>query len=229
MKIDKILKNDSGILKIVSESIVLEQDNAGRAIFAVQSEDALSGMVYLSLALNKEYKRYLTGYIESSLQVDSKQQRLVVREPAAVLAKRWTISKRNTNAVEILEALNSATGCAFSMGSGNWSSTSIPHFINIGTGYEAIKNLGRELCIDDFTWLSQPNGTIYVGPLSKADIYQNIIGVPADFFFNLSASGADCPIVPGFRPGKRIRIGNGEILTIDSVTVSGTNMRINWL
>jgi hypothetical protein len=229
MRIDKILRhNKIGILKIVSESIVLEQGNAGRAIFAVQSPGKLDGMVTLSLGVAFEYKRYFTGYIESCQQIDGKQQRLIVREPAAVLAKRWPLSLRNTTALEVLNTLNAATGCAFKVGAGAWTLQPIPHFINIGSGFEALKLLGRELGVEDFTWLSQADGTIYVGALADAEINRKTVAVCADFFTNVSASGADCPVVPGFRPGKRVRLGNGEALTIDSITVSGEKMRINW-
>lgn len=228
MKIDKILRHKTGILKIVSESIVLERDNAGRAIFAVQSRKKLDGMVTLSLGVAFKYKGYFTGYIESSQQLDVRQQRLIVREPAAVLAKRWPLSLRNTTALEVLNTLNAATGCAFTVGVGAWPLQPIPHFINIGSGFEALKLLGRELNIEGYTWLSQADGTIYVGALADAEINKKAIGISADFFTDMSASGAECPVVPGFRPGKRVRLGDGEVLTIDSVSVSGEKMRINW-
>ena len=135
---------------------------------------------------------------------------------------------RNTNARDVLKKISELTGLAFNLEDADWNKQAIPYFINIGNGFEALDLLGQELEIANFVWQSQPDGSIYVGSLESCKVNKKILGIPAEFFKELSASGASCPLIPGFRPGRRIRIGDGEIITIDKITVNGDMMRINW-
>ena len=228
MKCEKILTVGSDRHKIVSDSLTLELGVPGRGIFAVQSEKPLSGIAQLAIGINSVFEEYFTGYIESCRQIDAKQQRLVIRETGAVLARRWTLSFRNTNAQDVLAALAGSTGLAFSLEKAPWNTQAIAHFINIGTGVEALELLGKQLEISDYVWQCQPDGSIYLGSRAGCKIYERILGIPAEFFTHLSASGASCPIVPGFRPGRRLRIGNGEIVTLDTVTINAESMRLGF-
>ncbi len=217
------------MVPIVSDSLTLERGAAGRGIFVVQSETNLTGIVELFIGMDLEYELFASCYIEPCRQVDKKQQRLVVREFSGVLAKRWPLSMRNTNAVDVLTEFADKTGLAFALEDADWTKQAIPYFINIGNGFEALDLLGRELGIENFVWQSQADGVIYVGSLDACRVHKKIVGIPAEFFKDLSATGASCPLVPGFRPGKQIRIGNGEVITIDKITITAETMRINWL
>ena len=236
MKIDKILKNNKQRIKIVSDTLTLERGTAGRGILVVQSEYALSGIVELSIGINQvdsilfnqTYELYITGYIDSCRQIDKKQQRLVIRELSGVLAARCPLSMRNTNALDVLKAIGKLTGLAFKTENAPWNKQAIPYFVNIGTGFEALKLLGQELEIENFVWQSQADGVVYVGSLQSCEVNKKVLGIPAEYFKELSVSGASCPLVPGFRPGRRVRIGDGEIITIDKITVNGEQMRINF-
>lgn len=228
MKCDKILTVAGTRYKIVSDSLTLEQSTPGRGIFAVQSEKQLAGIAQLAIGINNQYEVYATGYIDNCRQIDAKQQRLMFRETAAVLAGRWPLSFRNVIISDVLADLSVKTGLAFSLEKADWNTVSMPHFINIGTGLEALNLLSWQLDIDDFVWQCQPDGSIYLGSRAGAKIYQKVIALPATFFTDLSARGASCPIVPGFRPGRRLRIGNGDIVTLDIVTINADSMRLGF-
>lgn len=228
MKVSKILKVNSEIIPLVSDTLTLEQGAAGRGIFAVRSEKALSGIVELSIGLDQNYELFCSGYIESCRQIDQKQQRLLVREFSAVLAGRCPLAMRNVNALDVLTEIGKRTGLAFRLETAAWNKKAIPYFFNIGSGFEALQLLGAELGIANFVWQSQADGIIYLGSLEASRVYKTPLRIPAEFFKELSAAGAGCPIIRGFRPGRRIRIGDGDILTIDKITVSAENMRINF-
>lgn len=216
------------MVKIVSDSLTLERGAPGRGILVVQSEVNLAGVAELNIGLDQKYELFASCYIESCRQIDKKQQRLVIREFSGVLAKRLPLSMRNTNARDVLKAISEITGLVFKLEDADWNKQAIPYFINIGSGFEALKLLGQELDIEDFVWQCQADGSIYIGSLQSCKLNKKVLRIPAEFFNELSASGAGCQLVPGFRPGKRIRIGNGEVITIDKATISGENMRINW-
>ncbi|MCK4982797.1 MAG: hypothetical protein KAS17_07720 [Victivallaceae bacterium] len=228
MKIDKILKINSVMVPIVSESLTLERGAVGRGIFVVQSEVNLSGIAELSIGMDQKYELFASCYIESCRQIDKKQQRLVIREFSGVLGKRLPLSMRNTNARDILKTISEITGLVFKLEDADWNKQAIPYFINIGNGFEALDLFPSELGIEDFVWQCQPDGSIYIGSLQSCQVNKTILGIPAEYFKELSASGASCPLVPGFRPGKRIRIGNGDIITIDKISISEETMRINF-
>ncbi|MDD5598557.1 MAG: hypothetical protein PHV82_11485 [Victivallaceae bacterium] len=228
MKVSKILKINSEIIPIVSDTLALEQGAAGRGIFAVRSEKALSGIAELSIGLDQDYELFCSGYIESCRQIDKQQQRIVIREFSGTLAGRCALAMRNVNAIDVLTAIGKLTGLAFRLEDAEWNKKAMPYFFNIGSGFEALQLLGAELGIANFVWQSQADGIVYVGSLEASRVYKNPLRIPAEFFKELSATGAGCPIIRGFRPGRRIRIGDGDILTIDKVTVSAENMRINF-
>jgi len=229
MKIDKVLTIGGSKIPIVSDNITLELGTPGRGIFVVRSEQALSGKAVLVAGINNAFETVMTGYVDNCRQIDAKQQRLLIRESGAVLAGRWTMSFRNTQLQVILGQISLATGVAFVLGNPLLAIRSIPHFINIGTGYEALDLIGHELAIDDFTWQCQPDGSIFIGSRAEMEVYSKPLAIAAQFFTDLSASGAGCPYVPGFRPGRRLQIGNsGDMVTINKISVAAESMRLNF-
>lgn len=229
MKLHKILKINNERVKVVSDSFVLEQSTAGRAIITVLSKTPLEGIVTLAIGYSNSLQRWFTGIIETCVRVDHQQHRLTVSELPAVLARRWTISRRNVTATDILSELGQKSGISIIVKPDSpWLTARSPHFVNIGTGYEALDALGRIYNIPNYCWIPQATGAIYVGNYQDSAVSKKIIGIPANFFTGLSATGADCAAIPTLRPGQQIRIGDGDILRINQVTLSSTNMRINF-
>lgn len=109
-----------------------------------------------------------------------------------------------------------------------WLGKSVGHLVNIGTGYELLDKFGRIYGIADYCWISQPDGSVYVGEYEHAAVSRKVFLLRGDLFTGLSGVGGDCSVIPTLRPGQRIRIGESDILTITQVTVSGNFMRINF-
>jgi hypothetical protein len=224
----RILTINDKMVSIVSDSWILERNTPGRAILAVKSRDVLEGIVTFDLGLDGVAVRWFTGYIESCSRIDDNQVRLVVRELGAVLAARWPLSLRNVTARDVLKQLAYQTGLAFSLEDADWNKQSIPHFINIGSGLEALNQLGVHLEINDYCQQCQADGSIYIGSAAGMVVSQKIIELPASLFTETSASGATCALLPELRLGQRLRIGDGAIVRINSISVTDEKMRINW-
>ncbi len=231
MKYVKKLTVSGNEQKLVSESAVLDMSGPGRAVFVIQAErPAVGEIVQFSLGLDGAVSLWFSGYIESCRRIDSRQWRIVAREYSALLARRWTISQRNTSAARVLEEISRLTGIAFRFGPGaeEWKDTPIAFFFNLGSGYEALDLVGKHLRISDFVWMNQPDGTVFVGSGSELAGAGSVLVIPERFFTGLSAAGADCPLLPALRPGRRIRIGDSDPVRIESITLQGEKMRMNF-
>ena len=229
MKLNKIFTAGGRRIRLTSDTWVLEQNAAGRAIAVVISDEPLSGACSLAIGYDDQLERWFTGYITGSVQLDRHQQRLTISETSAVLAKRWTVSRRNVAAVDVLRDLGTAAGVGLNTGAGaDWLERLTPHFVNMGTGYDLLDAFGRIYRIPDYCWIPQADGSIYVGNYFDAAASKKILAISESFFTELSATGAGCAVVTTFRPGCRIRIGNSEALRLHQVTLTGNNMRINF-
>jgi len=217
--------------QIVSESVVLDLTAPGRAVFTLLADAvAVGDTVRFSLGLDGSAALWFTGYVESCRRIDAKQLRLVVREFSAILARRWTMAQRNTSARRVLAELADRTGIAFRLGTAaaDWIDRPIAHFCNLGTGYEILELIGKHLEIPDFVWQNQPDGAVFVGSGTELAGAATVLKFPAEFFTQLSATGADCPCLPDLRPGRRIRIGDTDPVRIETITLNGEKMRIGF-
>lgn len=229
MKLHKILKVGEERVKIVSDTFVLEEKAAGRAIVTVISETPLAGLASLAIGYGDTIERWFTGKIETCVRIDHKQHRLTISELPAVLGLRWTISRRNVAARDILAELGKKSGISIVVAGGaGWLDNSAAHFVNLGTGYDLLDVFGRIYQIPDYCWIPQPDGSVYVGDYNDSAVSKKIIGLRADLFTGLSAVGADCAAIPTLRPGQRIRISDGDVLRITQVTLAGNTMRVNF-
>jgi hypothetical protein len=224
MKFARKLTVAGGEVRIVSGMFLLEADTAGRAAIMVQSQAPLSGIATLAIGWDGDLETWFTGFIESSLQVDAKQQRLVIRETSAVLGAACPISARNILPATILANIADATGATFVANA--IPDTRLSHAVNLGTARAAIFRMAAELQIQDFACQALPDGRIYCGPrggLQSATLY-----VPANMFSNLTSLGGSLQAVPRIRPGVRLAVGNSEPVTITRVELASSTMRLAW-
>lgn len=228
MKLVKKLTVDDEDIPIVSESLALELDTPGRGIIVARAEKKLSGAVKFHLGYNGEYRRYFTGYVETCQQVDAKQQRLTVRELAAGLARPVPVSMRHVSAKDVLNQAARITGLKFTLENADWRRIIIPQAVNLGTGYDLMDFIGRECRIKNFIWQALPEGEIYIGSWNGSPNGDVVLQIPVELFTQVSSFGGTIQTVPKFRPGLRIRIGNGDPVFVTKVETSGSTMRLNW-
>ena len=228
MRINEILKiNEEGV-PVESVFLTLSQHSAGCAFFVVQSDKPLSGKAEFYLGYGSNYQLYFSGVIQDSIQIDNKQQRLSIKGFDSILSYKTRLSLRHVTAADILAAIADQTGINFVLQEADWNNQLIPHFFNLGSGYEALDVLGNELDLEKFIWLNNPHGSIYVG--SHEGLKHAVdINLPAKFLSQMSAIGASVQMHPGIRPGVRIKVGDSDdFVYITAVDYSNQSMRIKW-
>lgn len=109
-----------------------------------------------------------------------------------------------------------------------WLSHRAAFVMNPGSGYALIDAFGRIFNVPDYCWMPQPDGAVYIGDYKDAAAGRKVFALPATFFTALSASGADCAVIPTLRPGQRLRIGNSPPVIVEQVTLTGNSMRIQF-
>jgi hypothetical protein len=225
MILHQILKIGGETVQIVTIALTLDRDAPGRGIFAVQAAAAPVGDVQLYAGINGLARLYFSGYLEQSVRIDSKQQRLVVRETPGRLTRRAPLARRNSTLAEIIGDLQSVSGVQFRT-SGLWIMQSVPHFFNVGSGAEALRLIGQLSGLPDWIALPQADGSVYIGSAANIGRCSTVLRLDPKIFTNLSASGADCAFMPSLRPGMRIRIGDTAEQTITQVTMTGEKLRL---
>ena len=231
MKYLKKLTVAGNEVKLISESVVLDLAAPGRAVFNCLIDHPAAGdLVQFALGIDGAAALWFSGYVESCRRIDPKQWRITVREYSALLARRWTVSQRHTSAARVLDELSRQTGIAFRLGpsAAAWNETPIAFFCNLGSGFAILETLGKHLQIPDFIWMNQPDGTVFVGSGSELAGAETVLAIPERFFTGLTAAGADCACLPALRPGRRIRIGDSDPVRIESITLQGEKMRLNF-
>lgn len=225
MKIHQIFKANGRELPIVSIALVLDRDAPGRGIVAVQSPEPLAGDVQIFAGINGKAALYFAGYIEQCVRIDAKQQRLVIRTATGKLAGRAPIARRNSKLAEIIGELQRLSGVAFRT-AGDWPQRPIPHFVNLGSGREALRLIGQLSGVPDWIALEQPDGALYLGSAVKVKRRRQVLRFDAKVFTNLSATGADCAFMPALRPGMIIRIGDSAAQEITTVNMTAETLRL---
>ena len=110
MKLHKKITVAAQPYPLVSEAANLNLFTPGRAVFTVQADQAVAGIVIFSAGYNPDQvKPWFIGYVETSTQVDNKQQRIFCRELTAVLFPRRPLALRDVNLKQILAAITQAT------------------------------------------------------------------------------------------------------------------------
>lgn len=226
-QIKRFTVNDTDY-KIVSDSFVMDLFSPGRGIIVVQADKPLAGITKYYLGYNDTYYLYMTGYVENCYQMDNKQQRLSIKELSFVLSKRMPITLRHVTAEQIIQKLSEISGVSFILEKADWNSVNIPSMINIGTGYEILDWLGKELRIKNYIWQCQPDGKLYVGSWAGSKLGNISMELPAKLLTQVSIVGATMPIIPQYRPGLNIKIGTNQKTFITSIDISSTDMRLKW-
>ena len=207
MKLRKTLIVDGAAVKLVSEDIRLDLYAPGRAVFQVQSETALSGAVTFAMGYSTEDRdqAFFTGYVERSLTVDKAQQRLLCRELTGVLDADLPVSLRHPMLSDVLAAYAGLTGLAFAVPDRTYAKTRVPCFMALGSGYHGLDSLGGVFGIDDYIWLQQGDGSVFVGSWHDSRWADRPVAIEETWFSGVTADGgARLPVLPALRPGTRI-------------------------
>lgn len=227
MNLERFLKIGAVSYELTSEQVILELSAAGRATFTIiASESDITPFSPVAFDINYSrfdtLQRFFLGYVESVVKVDNKQVSIFCREMSAVLSIPMPLSLRHPTLNDVLQAVSDfSDGLKFVVVDSEYAKTKIPHFSNIGSGYNALNALGKAFKIPDYIWRQQDDGSIFVGSWEDADY--DALDIPDDLLDSqLSSNSANVLAIPFLRPGilfndnrlKRVEFA-GNMMTVD--------------
>ncbi|WP_027179774.1 hypothetical protein [Maridesulfovibrio bastinii] len=207
MKIRKKLEIAGKEYKLVSEDIRLELSCSGRAVFQLQANEPVSGLVrfYVGYSFQDKDRMFFSGYVEKCYKVDNSQQRIFCRELAGVLAELCPVSLRHPTLKDVLEQYTQKTGLVFIIPEHGYSIKRVPYFQTIGSGFHGISSIGKVFQIDDYVWNPQPDGQIFIGSWKDSRWATRLLKVADKWFHRVLTDGSEvCPIFPALRPGANL-------------------------
>lgn len=229
MKLARTLTITDKTYPLIEERVLLELNGSGRAQFMIDAGGAAIPR-FSAIALDIGYtqhdamSRLFLGYVDQVVKVDAKRVRLFCRELSAILQARLPMELRHPTLVDVLKSVHGATYLNFSIPEKKYSTTKVPHFKNLGNGYQAIDTIGRVFAIDDYIWQQQGNGVVYAGSWADSRWPDRAVEFPESMFkAHLSSQSAEISAVPELRPGAVV---NGK--RVLKVEFAGNFMALTW-
>jgi hypothetical protein len=231
MKITKQIKIAGNKCQLISDQIKLEMHTPGRCVLTVKSDSKISKYqlieIWAQMGVN-ELRPIFTGYVEQLTETQYGVYKIVGREMAAALNRAVNINLRHCTPATVLAEINKQTAIEFVLPNSEWVNQIVPRFQHIGGGYGALDYLLAAWQVSNGVWCQQSNGQVFVGESIKSVTGQKTITLNPSFFSSISALGGTLILVPRLRPGSKI-ILNDQKFYINSVDISGEEMRINWV
>lgn len=231
MRISKTLTVRGQKARIISDALTLDLHAPGRGIFCVEADSVGKGdRITYSAGYGLETERMFTGYAAEVKRIDRVQWRVMARDYSGLLELRCPIAQRNTSGEKVLKEIHDRLGVGFRLGKSVCQQFRDPisHFFNIRSGASAVDTLGIHLQIKDFICRCEPDGEIFIGTGDDVRNVETVLGIPAQFFTEKTVSDAVCPLLPALRPGRCIKIGDGDIFRVEQIQISGMKMRLTF-
>lgn len=229
MKLDRRLTVSGSVLDVTDERVFLSLSEPGRAQFTVQKAAAqvarLSAVALdIGYASSSDSQRLFLGYVDSVTPIDNQHCKLFCRELAAALQVSMPLNLRHPTLRDVLKAMHDKTGLDFSAPAAAYADRKIPHFANIGNGYQAMAGIAKAFRIDDFFYQQQGEGVIYVGSWTDSRWAGKAATVDNSYFAEqLSNTSAKIAAIPAMRPGVEL---NGNRVT--GLEFAGNFMTLSW-
>lgn len=227
MKLDRVLIIAEKQFDVIDDQVILELSTAGRATFTALIGDSQINpfnLVSFDIGYSSEstVQRLFLGYVESVFRIDGQQAKIFCREMSGVLAYPLPLSMRHPTLKDVLQAISDyAGGLEFISPDQSYSTTKIPHFNNIGSGYNALSSLGSVFKITDYVWRQTDDGSIFVGAWADAELSD--LDIDDDLFDDQANQTATVLALPTLRPGMNL---NGA--RVKQLIFSDNTMQVTW-
>ncbi len=231
MKIKTLIEVAESPAHEIKKALRLEHKTPGRGIITIKTDTtpAEGDPVKVTMQLgDNEARVVMLAFVEAVTPGQVGEWRLLVRELAALLNRRISISLRSCTPQQVLAAISEKTGAHFVLPDSEWTKQDLPRFQHIGGGYGALDNLLRAFGVQNGTWQQQPDGRIYVGELEKSLVGGKVVEIEAAVFDDISTTSGTLPAIPRLRPGTKISIG-GKVRHITAIDITDNTMRLHWV
>lgn len=229
MKLIRQLTIGSKTYPLIEERVTLALNDAGRAQFTIDAGfDSIASWQPVALDIGYSQhgtlSRFFLGYVESVVAVGERRARLFCREMTGALAAALPMELRHPTLVDVLTAVHDKTGLNFSIPDKAYSTTKIPHFKNLGNGWQAMTGAARAFQIPDFVFQQQGGGVVFVGSWSDSRWASRSVSLPASMFMTqLSSRSAEIAALAELRPGAMM---NGN--RVNRVEFMQNSMIVSW-
>ncbi|MDG9666716.1 hypothetical protein ONV78_03135 [Hahella sp. CR1] len=226
MKLHKSLSVGGTPLKLVSEDVRLALFSPGRAVFTVQADAPLSGVVQFALGYDPSaLQRFFIGYVESCTPLDNQQQRVFCRELTATLNRRLALNLRHVTLNDTLAAISQDTGLTFVTPLEPYATAKAPAFYSWGSGYHCMDALAEVYTIPNMIWQQQGDGAVYVGSWTHSYWATRPVEIPTNLLNGFGvANRARLPMTPKLRPG----VWLNQIHYVTQVCLAENHMNLTW-
>lgn len=216
---------DDDAFKVIDSDVLLTLNRFGRGRFLIEAQEKPSqGLVkFVSGYKGRNSTQWLTGFIESVVEVEQNQWRVFCRELSAVYYSICPIALRNVSLTEVTKALFDLKSVGFSAPDMPYSKTKAACFNSWGRGLDAIEQLGRVFSIDDFVWYLQDDQSIFVGSHKDSIFNGHDFPIARSAFKQLTSMDGILGLVPGLRPGFSVNQKR-----IQQVRIKNENMVLEW-
>ncbi len=229
MKLIRTMTVSDKTYPVIDDRVLLELNGSGRAQFTIdaagQTFQPFSALAFdLGYSQHGSLSRLFLGYVETSVRLDSRRVKLFCREWSGVLRARVPLNLRHPTLTDVLTAIHGVTQLNFSVPDAGYSRKKVAHFDNVGTGYQALSQIGRVFGIDDLIWQQQGGGVVYVGAWADSRWPSRGVQLPESMFKqHLSSQSAVIAAIPELRPGAVV---NGRRLT--RLEFADNSMVMTW-
>ncbi|WP_345868802.1 hypothetical protein [Shewanella algae] len=222
MKLEQQLIINGESKPLTSIKAVLSQGTAGRAIITLASPVPVGTLVSIALGYDKP-RTWFTGYVDAVETLTAQHHRVILREPAAILAGALPLSLTHPTLKQVLDNIAAQTGLVLYC-TEPAAVTQIANLTHQGTGYSLLAQLGVMFGLEDYTWYSQPDGSIWLGSWPDCHWASRPISVtPKLYCGEKAATGVQIPMLPAIRPESQV---NGK--RISQLMFDGEQLTLQW-
>jgi hypothetical protein len=198
----------------------------GKVIFVVKTDQVLAAnqAVRFDIGYQENTAPWFEGYIDKVQPAQNGYQKIVVKENAGILSKRWAMSIEHPTMADVFAALADMTGLEFNLPESNYTRTVIPNFVGQGDGYQCLKQIAKAFSVPDCIWYQDTEQVIYFGSYQDSPFYNKPITVPQEFSTRQASNSVTFAPFPMIRPGRMVN--DNRITRLDLID---DEMTAYWL
>jgi hypothetical protein len=230
----KRLELDGKAHPLVADEVRLALNGVGRGQFHVRAEAPIEVGVLARYTLALEGPAYpvLLGAVTEVSQRGDRLWRIGVRELAAALERPAHLALRHVVPVQVLAALEDATGLRFLMpAAGSYLAERQPYFYTQGDGRAALAQMGEVWQVPRAVWAQLPDGRVYWGDWAASPFHGEPLEIPAGLVVERDELGGslELPAVPTLRPGMLVELAGEKLrFLVQTVAFREDRTRLEW-
>lgn len=216
-------------VELIEHNFSLELSAVGRGLVLIRSDSVplINKLVTFNYGFEHKEKlsRFFTGVTESVTPQGNDVYLLRCVELSNVLHAKIPLVFNFVDGLTILASLSNKTGLKIFHSNAEYWRKEIPSYCSIGSGFNALMELGESLGVGQLVWQQQTDGSLFVGLPEELPYSNSVFNVDHKVFESIKSENAYAvAMVPGFYPGIEM---NGQ--RVRQVELNGSKMVIKCI